>query len=670
MPTFEFTSPEGKKYKVDGPVGATQEQAFAMLQKQLGETAPPSLMNTATKYSAGSGVANFLDMIPNALTNVANLGIAGYGLGKRALTGSADLPELLPADSLSGFSKIGHAVGAINDEYRPTTTGGKLTDFATQAITGGGINPAAVARNAAKGAALPIVRDFAAAGASGLGAGIGSVATENVKTGSDSLDNAIKAAATVFGGLVPGAVVAARGTAGDRAAAATKGITPEQFQAAKDLSVKASNAGTPITAYEALQVITGLNPKMQTQQRVVEQSDAAANRLTPMMQNRPQANAALFDKVTQSISPQQANPDTLAGQLQAASQSAIDNARKSGNILAEPYYAKSSNDPNVRIPANDWYKLASDPGIEAALKAVKSDPFNGLKDAQPGSVQWLDAAKKWLDSQSQVKAQAGDRFAAGSRSGKAQDIVSVVDPTVPDYAKARAIIADNMRNNVTPMEQSQVGKLSRSDDFKAQSEALLPNAPADINPSVIRRTVDTIGAQNPDILKQFLAQDLRRKFNESNQQNMTGENVFGGSKFAAGVAGNAGQEANLMEAIKASGANSAPFKDALDIYRAQGMKPPVNSATASNLAESSALTSKLADFLTRPIQSARGTVDGYRNGLSTKALAEALSDPSMGVQRIEELARINGMHDPVKQQLLINLLLGNKSINQESSATQ
>lgn len=40
MPTFEFTSPEGVKYSVEGPEGATQEQAFAVLQQQLGTGVP------------------------------------------------------------------------------------------------------------------------------------------------------------------------------------------------------------------------------------------------------------------------------------------------------------------------------------------------------------------------------------------------------------------------------------------------------------------------------------------------------------------------------------------------------------------------------------------------------------------------------------------------------
>jgi len=36
MPDFTFTSPEGKKYTVKGPEGATQDQAYEMLQRQLG----------------------------------------------------------------------------------------------------------------------------------------------------------------------------------------------------------------------------------------------------------------------------------------------------------------------------------------------------------------------------------------------------------------------------------------------------------------------------------------------------------------------------------------------------------------------------------------------------------------------------------------------------------
>lgn len=40
MATFDFTSPEGKSYSVEGPDGATPEQAFQILQQHLGNSAP------------------------------------------------------------------------------------------------------------------------------------------------------------------------------------------------------------------------------------------------------------------------------------------------------------------------------------------------------------------------------------------------------------------------------------------------------------------------------------------------------------------------------------------------------------------------------------------------------------------------------------------------------
>jgi hypothetical protein len=41
MPSFTFTSPEGKSYTVNGPEGSTQEQAWAILQQQIGGSTAP-----------------------------------------------------------------------------------------------------------------------------------------------------------------------------------------------------------------------------------------------------------------------------------------------------------------------------------------------------------------------------------------------------------------------------------------------------------------------------------------------------------------------------------------------------------------------------------------------------------------------------------------------------
>lgn len=70
MPTFEFTSPEGKVYSVEGPDGATKDQAFKMLQTQLGSSAQPK---TAEK-------TGILDSVGGAIKDAAG-GFTRSGMG-------------------------------------------------------------------------------------------------------------------------------------------------------------------------------------------------------------------------------------------------------------------------------------------------------------------------------------------------------------------------------------------------------------------------------------------------------------------------------------------------------------------------------------------------------------------------------------------------------------
>ncbi len=42
MPQFTFEDPNGKRHTLEGPEGATKEQAFQILQQHLGQAAPPA----------------------------------------------------------------------------------------------------------------------------------------------------------------------------------------------------------------------------------------------------------------------------------------------------------------------------------------------------------------------------------------------------------------------------------------------------------------------------------------------------------------------------------------------------------------------------------------------------------------------------------------------------
>ena len=390
---------------------------------------------------------------------------------------------------------------------------------------------------------------------------------------------------------------------------------------------------------------------MQTQQRLAEQSDAAGGGLTTMMQTRPANNANLFNKTADTIAPAAAAPDAVAGALKTAAEDALTTARNNGNTQAAPFYGRTSNDPNVMLPSQDWNALTSDPAIAWALEQTKRNPLLGVTGAKEGSLQWLDTAKKFLDSHAESLGQAGNRFPAGQAAAASRRIVQAIDPMFPDYAKARSIVAQNMQNVVTPMEQGQIGKLSSSDNFSTQAGNLLPEVPMDVNPNVINKTMLTIGAENPDIGPTFISQYLRGAFNEANQKNVGGDNVFGGAKFAAKVAGNPAQEANLNQAVTSSGVNPQALGDALDVFRAQGMKPPVNSATVANATEAKNLLSHL-----NPIPWLASKGEHWTNGWATQDLARALIDPN-SVDSLNELGRLNGSYSPLKQNVLANLLI-------------
>lgn len=59
MPTFEFTAPDGKSYEVGAPEGATQAQAFEMLQGQIAAGAAPAASQPSGTVSTGRTLNDF-----------------------------------------------------------------------------------------------------------------------------------------------------------------------------------------------------------------------------------------------------------------------------------------------------------------------------------------------------------------------------------------------------------------------------------------------------------------------------------------------------------------------------------------------------------------------------------------------------------------------------------
>lgn len=259
MPVFTFTSPEGKTYDVTAPEGATQEQAFAVLQKQLGHKVEPS---TPQEHSFG-----------DKLSRQAGLTLRAGAEGLANLAGIATNPITALANMAgANLRPVGQATSeALTRAGVPTaqTEREKVIQAAAQGVAGGGglIGAGRVLAGAAKPAIAAVGETLASqpvqqlAGAAGAGAG----AELASQKGAGTLGQ-------LAAGLVGGVVGA--GAAGIRAAA--KPAIHQAVQEAEKLgiTVPTSDVIPPRTfAGRAAQVagervpIAGTGAMRETQQK-------------------------------------------------------------------------------------------------------------------------------------------------------------------------------------------------------------------------------------------------------------------------------------------------------------------------------------------------------------------------------------------------------------------
>lgn len=193
MPTFKFTAPDGKQYSVAGPEGATEQQAFQMLQTQLGATAPAA---PAPAKPFGQQMNDAIADVPRQVGMFARYGLEGVGgtldflatpfrAGLNAIT-----PNVAPtiADLVAGRKPAarfqpggGKVLADLMHLPEPATASERVVGDATRMLAGGAV-PIAAAGRIAQGtngvtkavaetmAAKPL-QQLASAGAAGTAGG-------------------------------------------------------------------------------------------------------------------------------------------------------------------------------------------------------------------------------------------------------------------------------------------------------------------------------------------------------------------------------------------------------------------------------------------------------------------------------------------------------------------
>jgi len=229
MAEYNVTAPDGTKYRVTGPEGASDEQILAQIKaykeptaKSTEPAAKPAEAEAEPSTLAfiggnlSKGVAQLGGLPVDFARNVLNLGIAGAGTAIGAMGGKP--PDLIPpaVGGSQSLEALGKKAGVITPAAEPESVGGKYAAAALQAV------PSALI---GKPSMQQLRRAVTGAVTSGLGA----------QAGADIAPEGQEAVGAALGSLLPGAAsMAATPAAGERAAAAKR---TQRFGEAKELGI-------------------------------------------------------------------------------------------------------------------------------------------------------------------------------------------------------------------------------------------------------------------------------------------------------------------------------------------------------------------------------------------------------------------------------------------------
>jgi hypothetical protein len=441
------------------------------------------------------------------------------------------------------------------------------------------------------------------------------------------------------GGLLGGAVIRAlRGTSPIAKVLQTGAVTEDDLVRAQALMADAQRRGTRLTWAEALgQVKGGGATGLRSIQRVVEQSPGGAGIMDDFMVQRtagaPQAFATQADDIARM--PEGMDLGTLPTRVMGAADDALARERTITNQLTKPHYNLSANNPAFSLSDDIFKTFADDDAFKAAVGAVRQQPaqYGSLSNMSDNSGPVLDAVIKYLKDQSRA---VSSPF-PGSLAGK---IEQAMFQASPEYQRAVVTQSIRAREVERPLQQgTPLGALSATDDMAAQRQALMPPAPENLDPTIIRETIRRLTRESPEAVPQWVRANLESVFNRATKDAAAGgANQWGAAAFRNAVFSNAAQKRNLQALIQSmpDGPNIwKGFNRMLDVFEAQSMRFKPGSSTAFNTEIIEGLGLNIRD--PNVIGAASRFVQGLAFQHNTRKLANLLTDQSQ-LARWKQLA--------------------------------
>lgn len=155
MPTFEFTSPDGRRFRVDAPDGATREQAFALISGTAGSS-------PAAPAEAGVIAGGLKGVVGGVLRGIRD----PIDAGAQMLVRGANMLGLAPDSEVAKVDAINQSA---EQDYRQNWRGGQDIGFDAARMAGN------LAATAPLAAAAPVARAGTLAGRAAGSAAAGAV---------------------------------------------------------------------------------------------------------------------------------------------------------------------------------------------------------------------------------------------------------------------------------------------------------------------------------------------------------------------------------------------------------------------------------------------------------------------------------------------------------------
>jgi hypothetical protein len=556
--------------------------------------------------------------------------------------------------------------GILTPEAEFKSPVGRVAGFTTELMAGGGINPFSMSRAVATKPLLPASRE--------IGSQVGRTAFQGIAGGSTSeLMNSIGIESPVAQFLATGGAMTAAGlpvgglrsTPADIVNRNLKGVTPEQMRLAELLQKDSTRMGMPITGPEAIAQVSGQRG-LTTTQRFLEQAEPSQGTMNQFMAGRPAGVQQGFSNQMQNVSPRAPTSSTPAN-LQQAGKDLISGAEKNLTASVTPFYKQGmtemqtlqSGKPLPVLP-NEVAALQKNDAIADAINHVTTDSYSGVKGLPPTNPKVLDAAKQYLDAQytrfTDPLAGSLDKRKAGIAFGGSRELDAYLSSKSPTYAQGSRNFEVAQKTQFDPMRKGPVGQIAEGNVGR---DVLMPAAPISLYPADIKRTADLLRRKDPAALPDWTRQNLEGIFNETTQKLSTGDNQFGGAKFAATIAGNKQQRENLRTLVTETGGMQAwqGFERFLDVAEAQGQRMPANSATSFNEMIKNELGSGIASKTLTMFKPSNivNWAENIQLGRNADTLAKMLTDPD-SVAKLQELARTGPKS--AKAQTLVNSIAG------------